>query len=58
MTVGDLKDILEKYDDDMLIVVDRREYGYSEVEDTEVVRFMRYPERDEVNALRLSAKPF
>ena len=54
MTIGELKEILEQYDDDTLVVVDRREYGYSEVEDTDIVRFMRYPEV--VDALRLVAR--
>lgn len=56
MTVQELKALLEKYDDDMPVVVDRDEYGYRSLDTAEVVRFMRYPERDEVNALRLAAE--
>ena len=54
MTIGELKEILEQYDDDTLVVVDRLDYGYSELEDTDIVRFARYPEV--VEALRLVAR--
>ncbi len=63
MTVKELKEILEDCDDDMLIVVDREEYGYLEVERTERVTHIRgykgfLQGNDEVPALRIVGKPF
>lgn len=63
MTVKELKEILEEYDDDMPVVVDREEYGYLEVERTERVRHIRgykgfLKGNDEVPAVRIVGKPF
>lgn len=56
MTVKELKEILEDCDDDMLIVVERQEYGHREVAKTERVRFTRWMEKNERTALCIIGK--
>ena len=63
MTVKELKEMLEQYDDDMPVVVDREEYGYLEVERVErVTQIGAYKGflqgNDKVPALRIVGKPF
>lgn len=43
--------------DDMLIVVERQEYGHKEVEKTERVKFYKWREKKEVTALCIVGKP-